>query len=98
LSKREVGLVLDANIEAINKLFMQYARKALGKIAFASLCEMILWDSKLKDRMTLSATKFCYGMSLMTNPDLVRNTNTHMQHISFVEFCEFIVRMADIYF
>lgn len=93
-----MGLVLDANIEAINSLFIKYARKALGKIAFSSICEIVLWDSKLKDRMTITATKFCYGMSLMTNADLYRNTNTHMLHMSFVEFCEFIVRLADIYY
>jgi hypothetical protein len=34
----------------------------------------------------------------MTVSDLYRNTGTHMMHISFVELCEFIVRLADVYF
>ena len=46
----------------------------------------------------MTAAKFCYGMSLMTTADQFRNSNTHMMHMSFVEFCEFIVRLADVYF
>ena len=91
---REVNLVLDANKVGIMALYEQYSRNKQCKMSRAEAMQLMTEDSPLKLRCEDAA--FCYAYSLMTLPNIVKNSFLMVDHLTLVEFMELIGRVADI--
>lgn len=48
-------------------------------------------------RLTEKDSSVCYVLSLQTCAQLIKNSHSCIDHISFIEFLEMIARFADVY-
>jgi hypothetical protein len=96
MTNREINLILDANMSAIQEVYSHYLSKTTKKPPIEAMMEMM--SQEMKIHMSPKDATYCYGMSLMTSPDIFKNCHVNQEHISFVEFLEMIVRMADLHF